>query len=220
MLSISQIVEKIISLQPFLAEGLTEGLVNISSLARKIQPEVEQHFGSKVKNGAIIMSINRLIPKIKGTISHLGSKVIIRDIIVRSQLVDYTYKNSAMLIEKHTDLLKAIGPNQEFFYTMVQGVFESNLVVSQSLAKQVDEIFKDESLLSKSNNLSSVTLKLPDENAQQAGFYYHILKSIAWAGINIQEVISTTNEFTLVVHDENIDKTFSVLKNLGQNNML
>ena len=216
MLSISQIVEKIIAHQPFLAEALVEGLINVSSLARKIQPEVKQHFGSEVKGGAIVMSINRLIPKMKGKISHLGSEVVVRDIIVRSQLVDYTYKNSSTLIERHTDLLKAIGPNQEFFYTMVQGVFESNLVVSQSLAKQVEEIFEEESLLSKSGRLSAVTLKLPDENAQQAGFYYHILKSIAWAGINIREVISTTNEFTLVVNDDAIDKTFSVLKNLGQ----
>jgi len=216
MLSISQIVEKIIAHQPFLAEALVEGLINVSSLARKIQPEVKQHFGSDVKDGAIVMSINRLIPKLQGKITHLGAEVVIRDIIVRSQLVDYTFRNSNLLIERHMDLLRAMGSNQEFFYTMVQGVFESNLIVSQSLSEQVEEIFEDESLLSKSGKLSAVTLKLPDENALQAGFYYHILKSIAWAGINIHEVISTTNEFTIVVNDDAIDKTFSVLKNLGQ----
>ncbi len=162
------------------------------------------------------MSINRLVPKMNSKISKLGVDVVIRDIIVRSQLIDYTYKNSNMLIERHTDLLRAIGANQEFFYTMVQGVFEFNMVVSKSLTDQVEDIFKDETLLSKSGSLSAVTLKLPDANAQQAGFYYHILKSIAWAGINIREVISTTNEFTIVVNDDAIDKTFSVLKNLGR----
>jgi len=216
MLSISQIVERIIANQPFLAEALVEGLINVSSLARKIQPEVEQHFESEVKSGAIVMSINRLIPKMEGKISRIGSEVVVRDIIVRSQLIDYTFKNSTTLIERHTDLLRAIGPNQEFFYTMVQGVFESNLVVSQTLSQQVENIFEAESVLSKSGSLSAVTLKLPDVNAQQPGFYYHILKSIAWAGINIREVVSTTNEFTIVVNDEAIDKTFSVLKNLGQ----
>ncbi|MRT92744.1 aspartate kinase [Ancylomarina sp. 16SWW S1-10-2] len=216
MLSISQIVEKIIAHQPFLAEALVEGLINVSSLARKIQPEVTQHFGSDVKDGAIVMSINRLIPKLKGKTDHLGAEVVVRDIIVRSQLVDYTYRNSSMLIERHTDLLRVMGSNQEYFYTMVQGVFESNLIVSQSLSEHVEDIFQEENLLSKSGKLSAVTLKLPYENAQQAGFYYHILKSIAWAGINIHEVISTTNEFTIVVSDDAIDKTFSVLKNLGQ----
>jgi len=217
MVTIPQVVEKIISTQPFLTEALVEGLINISSLARKIQSQVEQNVKKPVKIGAIIMALNRLAPSLEVKIDPGLKEVItnVGDIIVRSQLADFTYKNSNTLIEKHTELLKSIGPNQEFFYTMVQGVFESNLVVSKSLKEKVEETFAGEYLISKSESLSSVTLKLPSSNSQQLGFYYFILKSIAWAGINIQEVVSTTNEFTLVVNDVDIDKTFSVLKNMG-----
>ncbi|RUT79903.1 aspartate kinase [Ancylomarina longa] len=217
MITIPQVVEKIISAQPFLTEALVEGLINISSLARKIQSQVEQSVQKPVKIGAIIMALNRLAPSLEVKINPGLKDVItnVGDIIVRSQLADFTYKNSNTLIEKHTELLKSIGPNQEFFYTMVQGVFESNLVVSKSLKEKVEDTFAGEYLISKSDKLSSVTLKLPSSNSQQLGFYYYILKSIAWAGINIQEVVSTTNEFTLVVNDVDIDKTFSVLKNMG-----
>lgn len=217
MITIPHVVEKIISSQPFLAEALVEGLINVSSLARKIQNQVEQSVKKPVKIGAIIMALNRLAPNLEIKINPGLKDVItnVGDIIVRSQLVDFTYKNSNTLIEKHTELLKSIGPNQEFFYTMVQGVFESNLVVSHSLRSKVEDIFEGEYLISKSEDLSSVTLKLPATNSQQLGFYYFILKNIAWAGINIREVVSTTNEFTLVVNDSDIDKTFSVLKNMG-----
>ncbi|MCT4613452.1 MAG: hypothetical protein N4A49_01100 [Marinifilaceae bacterium] len=217
MVTIPQVVEKIISTQPFLAEALAEGLINISSLARKIHSKVEVGVGKSVKIGAVIMALNRLAPNLKVNINPSLREMItnVGDIIVRSHLVDYTFKNSKTLIEKHTDLLKNVGPNQEFFYTMVQGVFESNLVVSKSLQDKIDEIFGDEELIYKSENLSSATLKLPINNSGQLGFYYFILKNIAWAGINITEVISTTNEFTIVVHDDDIDKTFSVLKNMS-----
>jgi len=217
MITIPQVVEKIVSAQPFLAEALVEGLINVSSLARKIQNQVEQSVKKPVKIGAIIMALNRLAPNLEVKINPGLKEVItnVGDIIVRSHLVDFTYKNSNTLIEKHTELLKSIGPNQEFFYTMVQGVFESNLVVSSSLQAKVEEAFSGEYLVSRSQQLSSVTLKLPATNSQQLGFYYFILKNIAWAGINIQEVVSTTNEFTLVVNDADIDKTFSVLKNMG-----
>ncbi|PCH69547.1 MAG: aspartate kinase [Bacteroidales bacterium] len=219
MITIPQVVEKIVSSQPFLAEALVDGLINISSLARKIQDQVEQSVKKPVKIGAIIMALNRLAPSLEIKINPGLKDVItnVGDIIVRSQLVDFTYKNSNTLIEKHTELLKSIGPNQEFFYTMVQGVFESNLVVSTTLKQKIEDVFTNEMLVSKSENLSSVTLKLPSTNSQQLGFYYFILKNIAWAGINIREVISTTNEFTLVVNDADIDKTFSVLKNMGNN---
>lgn len=217
MITIPQVVEKIISAQPFLAEALVEGLINVSSLARKIHSQVEEAVKKPVKIGAIIMALNRLAPNLEIKINPGLKDVItnVGDIIVRSHLADYTYKNSNTLIEKHTELLKSIGPNQEFFYTMVQGVFESNLVLSNSLREKVEEVFTGEELIAKSENLSSVTLKLPANNSEQLGFYYFILKNVAWAGINIQEVISTTNEFTLVVNDIDIDKTFSVLKNMG-----
>lgn len=218
MITVTQAVENIVNSRPFLAEALVDGIVNISSLARRIQPQVEDILHKPIKSGAIVMSLNRLVPYLEVRM-HSGITKLINnmgDIIVRSHLTDYTFKNSDTLIEQHTHLLKAIGPNQEFFYTMVQGVFESNLVVSNLLVDLVDKYFSNEHLLNKGTNLSAVTLKLPASNSQQPGFYYFILKKIAWAGINIREVISTTNEFTLVVLDQDIDKTFSVLKKMNQ----
>ncbi|MFA8436219.1 MAG: hypothetical protein ACEPOZ_17010 [Marinifilaceae bacterium] len=216
MITVSQTVENIVNSRPFLAEALVEGIVNVSSLARKIQPQVEEALRKPIKAGAIVMALNRLIPNLEVKMQTGITQLIqnLGDIIVRSHLSDYTFKNSKTLIEKHTQLLETIGRNQEFFYTMVQGVFESNLVVSNSLVESVNQFFNEEQLITKTSNLSAVTLKLPIDNSQQPGFYYFILKKIAWAGINISEVISTTNEFTLVVKDEDIDKTFSVLKNL------
>lgn len=218
MITVAKCIESIINSRPFLAEALVDGIVNVSSLARKIKPQVEESLQKSVKTGAIVMALNRLIPyleiRLQSGISNIMDSM--GDIIVRSHLSDYTYKNSDTLIERHTQLLKDIGPNKEFFYTMVQGVFESNLVVSESLVNLVEKYFSNEQLITRSNNLSAVTLKLPSNNSHQPGFYYFILKKIAWSGINIWEIISTTNEFTLVVKDEDIDKTFSVLKKLNQ----
>jgi hypothetical protein len=56
---------------------------------------------------------------------------------------------------------------------------------------------------------------LPSENADVSGIYYFVLKKIAWEGINISDIISTMHEFTIIVDDLNIDRTFSILKNLN-----
>ncbi len=42
------------------------------------------------------------------------------------------------------------------------------------------------------------------------------MKELSWEGINLAEVISSTNEFTVVVDNSMIDKTFVVLKNIGK----
>ena len=45
MLTISQAVEKVVKVKPFVTEALCEGLINISSLSRQIHPTVEKLTG-------------------------------------------------------------------------------------------------------------------------------------------------------------------------------
>ncbi len=217
MKTVSQIVGDLIIRKPFLAELLGDGLINLSSLARQLKQDVELQYMDKVETGTIVMALKRYQNQthLKSTIKLEKALAQIIDIIVRSKLVDYTFKNSDSLVEKHIKLLKKIANNNEVFYIFVQGVFETNLVVSESLKPEIDKLFINEKRTSFTDKLSSVTLKLPAENTEVTGFYYHILRKIAWEGINIVEVISTTNEFTIVVNDKDVDKAFSVLKSMS-----
>ena len=63
-------------------------------------------------------------------------------------------------------------------------------------------------------DLASITIKLPKENLEQSGIYYFILKQLAWADISLQEIISTTNEMTIVVNEEDINQTFAILMDM------
>ena len=78
----------------------------------------------------------------------------------------------------------------------------------------VENFFNHEKSTLKLDNLSSITVKLPQDNISVPGVYYFIFKKLAWEGIVIHEVISTTNEFTIVVSDDQIDIAFKVIKSL------
>lgn len=218
MVSISHVVEDIVKHRPYLSESLAAGIINVSSLAHQLQPDVEKALQKEVNTGAIVMALNRLAPylqvreqvQLNKLLSNMG------DIILRSNLCDYTFKNSPTLLDCHIEVLKNLVKNDEIFYTMVQGVFETNLVISDMMESLITDYFKDELCLFKQRGLSSVTLKLPKGNSMQAGFYYTIMKELSWEGINLTEVISSTNEFTVVVDNSLIDKTFVVLKNIGK----
>jgi len=60
-------------------------------------------------------------------------------------------------------------------------------------------------------NLSAITLMLPAENQELYGLYYYILKEMAWNAINLVELISTTNEFTMILQESDSHKAFEVL---------
>ena len=162
------------------------------------------------------MSINRMSPqeilKIRKNVKSLSLKL--GDFIVRSDLFDYTFKNSSSLPLNISKIFARIGNNRESFFTVSQGIFETNIVISANLKEEVDEIFSGEELINSMSELASITIKLPKKNLEQSGIYYFILKQLAWANIPVQEVISTTHEMTLVVKEEDINKTFSILIDL------
>lgn len=62
--------------------------------------------------------------------------------------------------------------------------------------------------------MSSITVKLPEENVSVPGIYYFIFQRLAWEGVTMNEVISTSNEFTIIVPEDQIDKAFRVIKDL------
>lgn len=216
MKTIQEAVEATIRKTPFIEEALNEKLINVSSLARVILPEVTKILRKEVKVGAVMMAINRLSPatdlRIRKNIKKLA--INLGDFIVRSELCDFTFKNTPTLLKEIAKILTKSAEQTDTFLTISQGIFETNIVTSKNLKLFVEEFFKDEMLTSTVLDLASITIKLPKENLEQSGIYYFILKQLAWANISVQEVISTTNEMTIVVKEEEINNTFSILMDL------
>lgn len=213
MKTIQQVVTTIINKTPFIEEALYDKLINVSSLARIIKPEVEQILKKEIKDGAIMMAINRMSPSNVLKTRRNIKKIALSsgDFIMRSDLCDYTFKNTTTLTQKIAKLLNDIGSENDNFFTISQGVFETNIVVSNKLQSKIKDIFKNENLVYSITNLASITIKLPKSNIEQSGIYYFILKQLAWVDIPVQEVISTTHEITIVVKENDIKHAFSIL---------
>ena len=213
MITIPNAVEEVIKKKPFLESALVEGLINLSALARQLKPDIEKKVGKEVNDSAVIMALNRLVPRLELMSTMKFKKVVenIGDIIVRSNLADIAFANSNTLFEKQAILLDRVRTMKDVFCTFSQGIYETTLVVSNSILGLVLEIFTEETLIAQTDNLSSITVKLPVENTICPGVYYYIFKELAWDNINITEVISTTNEFTVVISDADIHRAFTIL---------
>jgi aspartokinase len=216
MKTISSCVNKILVSRPYLEEALSRDIINYSALAKDLNLIVSEMLRKPVKNGAITMALRRYKPPvdfeseyfIKNVLKNLG------DITVRSNLSDFTFQNSDTLINSHSKVLNKISSNHQIFYAFTRGIFESNIIISTSEKNNVTELFKDEKLIGLKDSLSSITLNLPKGNSKIVGLYYQIFKRLAWDNITLYEIISTTNEFTILVEEHLVDKAFSIIKGL------
>ena len=216
MKTISYVVEEYIKKKPFLQSALTQGIINLTSLSRIVKPEIEGELGKDVRNGAIVMALKRLSDNLEFRATHKIVKVLknIGEITVRSSLTDYTFLVSDTILLRQAKLLEEVNANLDVFYISSRGVNEINIVISNSLDSVVEKLFKSERRTQKAENLSSITVKLPAENVSVPGIYYFIFQRLAWEGIVLYEVISTTNEFTILVDDDQVDVTFKTIKDL------
>ncbi|WP_339896294.1 hypothetical protein [uncultured Algibacter sp.] len=214
MKTVSNCVEDILITQPYLEEALSRKIINFSALAIELVEPISKMLKKDVKPGAIMMALRRYNPpvtlgnsiKMKRVIQNLG------DITVRSNLTDFTVKNSTTLIDNHAKILERINKDDKLFYTFTRGIHESNIIVSSSLNDFIKNHLKNEAFLAKQEDLSAISINLPQDNSKIAGLYYHFFKRLAWEGIVLYEVLSTTNEFTILVEDEFVDKAFTAIK--------
>jgi len=216
MKTIASTVTEYVKTKPYLASALSDGIINLTSLARKIHPDIEALMNKPVNQGAIIMSLKRVSDNARYTATKKIIKVLknLGDITVRSALVDYGFLLSETLLLTQANLLKKIEFKKDVFYTSSRGVAESNIVVSQNIVPLVDELFQNEVCQSKVENLSSITIKLPTDNVKIPGIYYFLFQRLSWEGVNITEVISTSNEFTILMDEDQVDIAFKVIKDL------
>jgi len=216
MKTISSVVEQYIKKKPFLQSALAQGIINLTSLSRIVKPEIEEELGKDIRNGAIVMALKRLSDDLEFRATHKIIKVLknIGEITVRSSLTDYTFLASDNILAQQAKLLEEINTNQDVFYTSSRGVNEINIVISNIMDETVERLFEDEKCTQKAEELSSITVKLPAENVSVPGIYYFIFQRLAWEGIVLYEVISTTNEFTILVNDEQVDIAFKTIKDL------
>ncbi len=214
MKTVSNCVEDILIAQPYLEEALSRNIINFSALAIELTEPISKMLKKDVKPGAIMMALRRYNPpatlgnsvKMKRVIENLG------DITVRSNLTDFTVKNSSTIIDNHAKILNRIDQEPKLFYTFTRGIHESNIIVSSSLNDFIHENLKNENFLAVQEGLSAISINLPQDNSKIAGLYYHFFKRLAWEGVVLYEVLSTTNEFTILVEDEYVDKAFAAIK--------
>lgn len=213
MITVPEVVKELIKDSPFLEEALAEDLVNLSALARRIKPQIEEKLYKDVETGAIVMALKRLSKNLKGNKSELVPLLNkIGDISLRSNLTVFTFTNSQGLIDKQSKLLHELSSQRTSFITITSGVFETSLFINTEHESEVELIFKGEHIKQKQRELSAITLLIPEEAAEVPGVYYSILKSLAWQGINFVEVVSSFTELTIFLNKSFVDRAFSALK--------
>lgn len=215
MLSIATKVERIVLESAFLTEGLRKGLINLSELARQLQPQLESDLWKPVGKAAVVTALRRVAERLP---AQPGREVLLAhktgELTTRTGLTEYTFRHSDSIHECHRKLLSRAEPLRGTFVTVTRGVNEVMVICSELLVPLVEEVFADERLLARLDDLNAVTLHLDPGASREPGMYHAILKQLAWDKINVVNMICTYTELTILLRQDQTGPAFSALARL------
>lgn len=212
MNTITSVVHNMLRHQPFLDDALAKDLINFSALAAHLQPDVEKELRKPVQQGSIIMALRRYAPK-KNLLKNTSFREM-GDIVVRSGITEYTYLNSKSILASQASLLNIVKDEVGVYLNYSSNYQESNILVSAELKDTVANCFENEILVSVKSELSSITIALPKNSAKSVGLYFYIFKLLAYEGIPVFEMISTSNYFALFLEKEYVNAAFLLLNEI------
>jgi hypothetical protein len=213
MITVPQATEKIINRSRYLTEAMSKDLINASSLARYIHAEVESLTMKKVSRGSIIMAIKRFNNNLKPKTGAAPLLSDAPDMIVRSNLTLFYLKNSPTLLARLSTLEKASAGQQKkalFGY----GRIETVILANKATADVLTELLKEEMISLHFENISSITIHLPEQALMTPGIFNIFIKSLAWEHINLLALLTTQTEVTLVFEGRDIHNAFGILQSL------
>lgn len=232
MLSIATKVERIVMDSAFLTEGLRRGLINLSELARQLQPQLENDLWKPVGQAAVVTALRRVAERLPaspgaGGIAGVGRAANVAgsasflvlaqktgELTTRTGLTEYTFRDSDSIHDCHRHLLAAAEPVRGGFVTVTRGVNEVMVICSRQLASQVEQAFAGERQLARLDDLNALTLHLDPAAGREPGVHHAILKQLAWDKIELLNMICTHTELTILLRQDQTGPAFSALARL------
>lgn len=211
MITIAKRVEELIERWPMLRQGLELDLLNVSSVARYLKPEVETEVGERVSEAAVLMAIRRYQSKADKVKSEAKRpQDFLGDMSVRSNLCDITFTNSPTLQQKMNKIAPQFS-NQEYF-TVSRGLFQTSVILYDAHTSEVLKLLEGEYLEKRVNELSAITLRIRRGYGKLPGILAFPLNSLAWRGIPVIEIVSTYDELNIILYDKDVELAFRTLK--------
>lgn len=216
MLSIASKVEQIVSESPFLTEGMSLGLINLSELARQLRPQLESDLWKPVGQAAVVMALRRVSERLPPPDKSQSIVIAPRtgELTTRAEMSISTYRLSDNSNECQRQLLAMAEPYRGMFVSVTRGVHEVLVVCSRSIVHLVDEAFSNERFLGRVDNLTALTLRLNPDTLNTPGIYHAVLKKLAWEKISVVNMMCTFSELTILLEPSQAASAFSVLSKI------
>jgi aspartokinase len=215
MFTITDRVAQRLAHSPYLRDALARGLVNMSALARELQPDIAKDLKKPVSEPAVLMALKRLSDSLTSVTSqhahqHFG------ELSLRSDLTQLTVTNSERLGPTMAEILTWTRKDQSSFFIFARGSYETSMVFSLGLRSVVESWMAHERVTQGREDLTAITLQRRNRQPGESNMLHVPLQILAWEGIDVLDVISSSSEITMLIPTGDTERVVPALRSVLQ----
>ena len=214
MVTVSHIVKKIVSGQPFVEEGLANGIISIANLAEQIQPKIENELNKKIKLPAVVMALRRYADEISGHRKKTAKFDYTGEILMKTNICDFTVVKSTSLMAKLKTIHNLVNFERGDTLNVILGNNEVSIIINEKYMEKLVRFLSGEKTLNKEDNLVALTIIFTGDFVHTPGVIFNAVRKLAWESINIYEIISTMTELTFILNKKDSMKAYEVLQEM------
>ncbi len=215
MVTVSHIVKKIVNGQPFVEEGLANGIISIGSLAEQIQPKIEQELNKKIKIPAVVMALRRYSEEIAEHRKKAKDFDYTGELLIKTNICDFTVIKTTALMNKLKTIHHIVNFERGDTLNVIIGNNEVSIIINEKYEEKLKRFLAEEKIINKQHGLVSLTIVFKSEKfTDTPGVIFNIVRKLAWENINIYEIVSTMTELTFILNKKDSMKAYDVLQEL------
>lgn len=210
MPNITKLTESYILQHPSIKDCLKNGLLNYSSLSRKIASEL--NLNQKDNFDAILIACRRLKGKLRQE-EAFESKILK---ILKKSKVEIKNKVVAVALEKGIffenliNLEKEIRRKNEIF-RIIEGASGITVITAEDFLDLVKKYFKNKIVL-ENRNLAEIIIKSPEEIETTPGAYAYLASLFGENNINIVESLSCFTDTIFLIKEEDVGRVINLMR--------
>jgi len=206
MITVTDRVRSWVQRNPSYALHMRHGIINYSSLARRIKPDIEHDVGERVSVEAITIALNRVAKTLTDQ-DAVDYSAYLGEVSVQSGLGVLTIPQSETSMDQFFTAAKRLHEQNEYMvYT--RGLWYTALI---GRTEVIDELETALQGTVTSRDIVGITVKLRIGHLPVPGVCAYVLQILANRGINLVEVTSSHNELTVFVHNNRTSEAVALL---------
>lgn len=203
MLRVSDAVRTIVLSDDVSFQAMEKRILNFSSYAAQILPEVEKKTMKAVKKGTIVAALTRFAEGRRNQ-SPMKPLVTLDDLSIRSPLCDIAFSKTATTRRKLAELNQKISLEENAFFTVTQSMSEITIIAPQSLQQSILAHFDTEPK-EVFSELAGITVRFSEHYLSVPNVLYTIQAALAVHSINFIEIVSTYTELSFILDQKYLE---------------